>query len=264
MRRFVTIVAVAWALYAVLSPNPPLELPPVAPAPEDHEALGPRLPPYVVPIISFNWSRAARGVATGFVVDHDRGLVVTAAHVGVGAWYLIALKGGIWLPATRVRTNFDADVALLAVADGAGPFLPSAATIDSRPPTEGESVRGAGWRIADIFAVREAMFRSEFPEMWVEKTGATLCDVSGGSCNLKVNVLLGWVITRTVPRDDRYALYKDYILLDVGTEGDREIKYGMSGGPIVDRAGHVRGVLVLSVGGTLLAAPAGEVVDLMR
>ncbi len=107
-------------------------------------------------------------------------------------------------------------------------------------------------------------FKPDTQDLRVQMPEADLCDVSEGTCQYAIAVMLIKMTGGTVPPEHRFALYRKYIVLYRGPFAGQEVPFGMSGGPVVDKTGAVRGVLVLASRERMLAVPSSEIVALLQ
>lgn len=266
LKVVLTGVAVGAALSA-LQPPEPLEFPPVAAlwAPVSRADPAHPMPRFVLPLVSIHPSGVDYGVASAFVVDRERGYLATAAHVGIGTKFLVLLPEGIWLPATRIRSSDVADVSLLAIPEGMGPLLPEAPMSVPMPPSPYLFAQADGWRLQQYRGVLNIDFRPDVRLMNMLRGRVTVCAASMDSCR----ELMGMVERaakegRGLRGSERYLAYDRFVLLLDMDESDRAIRYGMSGGAVLDFAGRPFAVISMSNGMTMLAVPLDEVFALIR
>jgi S1-C subfamily serine protease len=266
MEDLKTIVAYAATLAAVvtLSPEPPLELPPIAGPHAAPTATAPDLPSFVLPLVSIHPIGVDYGLATGFVVDRERGYIATAAHAGIGTKFMVRLPEGVWLPATRIRTSAVADVSLLALPEGMGGLLPEAPTLAAVPGTPYPLALGGGWK-GTYRGQRNIEFRPVTRLLGVLRSEVTVCAVSQDSCAELIGIVeRALAENRGLSTSERHLAYNRFILLLETDESDGTVKFGMSGGPVLNFEGRPFAVISMSNGMSMLAIPIDEVTKLMR
>lgn len=102
--------------------------------------------------IGFNQDDGEPGSGTGFLVDRQRGWLLTNAHVASRspAKIMVAFKGGQGVAAKRVHVDPLIDLAIIAIPPEAIPATASEAKLDcDGPPSPGSSVLAYGhpWRM---------------------------------------------------------------------------------------------------------------------
>ena len=241
-------------------------IPTVAPAPtptEIADSTATPIPPHIIPsYVAQVELRGASGEPYGrgaaFLVDRDRGLLATNAHIvyGVLEEQSLSIKvqiGNVWYPAYAKEewVNWKADVAIIGIDGADVQSLPASARL-GEAPREGSEVRVTGYLLEskgqDVNGTYLVPYstaslvrylngeRIVNDESWINR--ALILDSFVMSMQEK------GAETFEIPKDMRLLYYKRYIIIEQKElYYDQRFRVGTSGMPVIGEGGEVVAIM---------------------
>lgn len=213
------------------------------------------LPSYVALVLIGIEEDRFFGFGSGFLVDKERGIIATSAHiVNAGPYHQVILDGKKY----KVKTDEDSinwvsDVALLFLENYEAEELPEPPIFEKENAKKDEKVQTLGYATPRDIKREEILFlvgkdivpcvrRAQVKRPRGPKIGFYSCPPE------VFRLLLQLRRGESIPKEERHWFFANYIIL--GGKAGRE---GLSGGPVVNSQGKIIGVSSASNGETIVA-----------
>lgn len=223
------------------------------------------LPGFIRPIAVRNYANELIGTANSVIIDKQKGILVTNAHVVKDAKSAdVRLESG-WFRAgiDKLWINWEADIALVRLKDWVGKAkLEEASLTDEIPPT-GSILELKGYLHREEASPKAHLFYQHWRRPTLKRQQTTYC-VTIGSCGHLLKLLEIELELGSLPKEMLSYFYTEFIHFENANASKTLSRKGLSGSPFLDEKGRVVGILSDGNNHHALAIPAKEIKKLLK